>query len=546
MHGLTGTWQLVLVGLRLDRVKLPIAIGALGLIFFFTVGSIVDLYGNSPEGLVNYASTSAPSVVGRVFAGPLHGPDLGSVVLNEGFLFSAIAVAFISTLTVIRHTRQNEETNRTELVGSMTISRHAPLVAALIVALLANIAIATLFSAMLIFGSGGDLPVGGSILTGITMGAIGLAFAAIATVIAQLTDGSRSANGLCALAIGVAFLLRAVGDVMGELVNNGLGVQSASLSWLSPLGWGQQVYAYTENNVWILGLFFCFTAVCVGLAAYLLTQRDIGSGIFASRPGSERAKTSLLSTFGLAKKLQKGIFRGWAIAIAVLGVSYGLSLKEFQGLLDDNEEFREAITSMSEGGGDINYVFLSVLIAFMAVTITGYVTQALVRMRSEEATGRIESVLGTSVSRRQWMLSHISYIFIGAFILSLISALSIGLTYIIATSAPWNQLWDIVLASITQMSAILAFAGFVIAVFSVFPNLVAPIAWGGFATCIVILQLGVVLELPQWIIGFSPFGHLPAMPANSFQLTPVLWLSFFAVLLTVIGIIKFKKRDITL
>ncbi len=546
MNGLRGTWHLVRVGLRLDRVKLPIAISAVCLMFFFTVSSVVDLYGSSPEGLINYAATSAPSVVGRVFAGPIHGPELGSVVLNEGFLFTALAVAFISTLTVVRHTRQNEETDRSELIGSMTVSRHAPLVAALIVALIANIAIAFLASVLMIAGSGGELSVGGSILTGVTLGAVGVSFASLAAIVAQLTDGARSANALCALVIGVAFLLRAIGDVTGDLVNGGLGVQSNFPSWLSPFGWGQQVYAFTENNVWILSLFVGLTVVCVGFAAFLMTKRDIGSGIFATKPGPARAKPSLLSTFGLARRLQKGIFRGWTAAIAVLAISYGLSLKEFQGFLDDNDEFREAISSISQSSDDINYIFLSVLIAFMGITVAGYVAQGLLRMRSEESTGRIESVLSTGVSRYKWMMSHIMYVLLGAIALTIVSALGIGLTYIITTSAPWDQLWDIIYASLAQITAIAAFAGFVIALFSFMPSLAMPLAWGGFASCIVILQLGVVLDLPQWIIDISPFGHLPAMPADSFQLAPAAWLTTAGLSLAVLGLIKFRRRDVVL
>ena len=152
MYGLTGTWHLVKLGLRLDRIKLPVAILAVCLLLFLTVTSVVDLYAGDTAGMINYAATSAPSVVARVFAGPIHGPELGSIVLNEGFLFTAIAVAFISTLTVIRHTRQNEEANRTELVGSMSISKHAPLAAALIVAVIANVFLSIVAALTLLVG----------------------------------------------------------------------------------------------------------------------------------------------------------------------------------------------------------------------------------------------------------------------------------------------------------------------------------------------------------------------------------------------------------
>lgn len=543
MHGLTGTWLLVRTNLRIDRLKLPIVIVVLGAVFALTVFSVLDIYGGDNfEEQVRYAATSAPSIVGRIFAGPIHGPEVGSIVLNEGFLFTALAVAFMSTLTVIRHTRQNEETGRSELIGSMIVSKHAPLAAALLVAVFANGVFAILTTSVLLAG---DLPLGGSIVTGLAMGLTGVTFASLAAVAAQLTDSSRGANALCALIIGVAFMLRAVGDILGNLFNNGLGVQSAFPSWLSPLGWGQQIYAYGGENMrlWPLLLFLLTSTAAVGAASFLLVRRDIGLGIFNTKPGKARAKLSLLSPFGLAKKLQKGILIGWTIAIFILGVTYGFAINEFQGFLEENEEFQEAL---SQFGENPNNAFLSIMIAFMGITITGYVTQALLKMRSEESNGRLESLLSTSTSRIRWMLSHVLFIFGGAVFLTLVSAASLGITYILATGTGWNEFWPILSANLIQLAAISAFASFVIVLFSYLPNLVAPLAWGAFAACILVLQLGVILNLPQWIINLSPFGHLPAMPADPFTASPIIGLALVSVTLLTMGLYRFYKRDILL
>lgn len=540
MHGLTGTWKLVRLNLRLDRIKLPVVVLVLSAVFALTVFSVIDVYGGDDLQQIQYAATSAPSIVGRVFAGPIHGPEIGSIVMNEGYLFTALAVAFISTLTVVRHTRQNEETGRSELIGSMTVSRHAPLIAALIVALIANIVIAFVSSAILIVA---DLPVYGSLVAGAALGATGITFAAFAGIASQLTDGSRGANALCALIIGVAFILRAVGDVLGNLFNNGLGVQSAFPSWISPIGWGQQIYPYAEANsrAWILVIFLITTFIAVTISVILMSKRDIGSGLFATKPGPPRAKKQLLSTFGLASRLQKGILKGWSVAIVVLGITYGFAINEFQGFLEDNEELQEALAQF---GGSATDAFLAIMISFMGITITGYVTQAILRMRSEEATGRLESIFGTSVSKPRWMISHLAFVAAGVIVLVILTSLSLGLTYILATGVELSELWPILGATIMQTAAILAFAGYLVALFSFLPNLVVPIAWGSFAACILVLQLGVILNLPQWVLNFSPFGHLPAVPADNFELAPVLGLIVAAVALFTLGFIQFRKRDI--
>lgn len=538
MHSLTGFWQLVRLNIRLDIVKLPIVISLVSILFFFTITSITDLYGTDYEQQIQYAATTAPSVVGRVFAGPIDGPELGAIVLNEGYLFTAVAIAFMSTLTVIRHTRQNEETGRSELVGSTVTSKHAPLAAALFVAFLANIIFGAITALLLVVN---DLDTLGSVLTGLAFTATGLAFACLAGVAAQLTDSARGANAYCALIIGVSFILRAIGDSTGQLVNNGLGVQSTFPSWMSPFGWGQQLYPYTQQNLWVFLLFAGLIVGTLALAIFFMVKRDIGMGIFATKDGRARAATSLLSVFGLARKMQKGIFRGWAIAIIVLGITYGYVINEFQGFLEENDEFREAFAQF---GGNINDAFLGVLISFMAITITGYAVQAMLRMRSEESNGRLESLLSTNLDRKKWLLSHVSYIWLGVLALTLLTGLSMGLTYVLSTGAAWSELWSILAATFTQSVAVFAFTGFVMLVFSIFPNLSVPLSWGSFAGCLVILQLGVILELPQWVLNASPFAHLPTMPAESFSLAPFLSLIAATLILMGSGFMLFRKRDI--
>jgi len=539
MHSLTGTWHLFKLAVRRDRIKLPIWIVALAVMFISSAASVTSLY-DTPQEQFTYASTTAPSVVSRVFGGPINGPDIGAIVMNETFLTAAIAVAFLSTLAVVRHTRQNEEEGRSEMIESGIVSRHASVVAALMLVTLVNIIMSVIVAVGLkVVG----LPTGGSISAGLAVGAIGMTFAGVAAVAAQLADSARGANGLSAMAIGIAFLLRALGDGLGKLAPNGLSITSALPSWFSPIGWGQQIHSFTEGNSWIFILFFGLIVSLIGTAIYLMAKRDIGLGMITTKPGPAEANPKLLSGFGLARRLQRGVFRGWAITILILGVSYGLVIQEFQTFLEDNDQFREAL---GEIGGSLTDAFIGIMLSFMAVTIAAYGVQALLRLRSEESSGRIESVLGTGISRLRWMLSHIVYVVLGVVVLSLLTGLSMGLTYVLSSGVAWSNVTAITAAALTQASAILALTGFTVLIFSMLPRFSVAIAWGAYSACLLIIELGVLLRLPQWVLDFSPFGHLPIMPAESFELTPVVSLLAVAVATTAAGLWFFNRRDVTL
>ena len=70
----------------------------------------------------------------RALYGNVYGDSLGATgIWKAGMFHVLIAVAVI--LTVIRHTRADEETGRAELIDSTAVGRYASLTAALLLAL---------------------------------------------------------------------------------------------------------------------------------------------------------------------------------------------------------------------------------------------------------------------------------------------------------------------------------------------------------------------------------------------------------------------------
>jgi hypothetical protein len=201
----------------------------------------------------------------------------------------------MSIQAVVRHTRTEEETGRAELVGSAVVGRHAPLAAALITAVLANLAVGALVAVVLLANG---LAVAGSLLSGLSLAGVGLVFAGVAAVASQVLSTSRGANGAGAAVVGLAFVLRAVGDVAGDIAEGGLEVVSAWPSWLSPIGWAQQTRPFYQDNFGLLALFAATAVALIVVAVRLTEHRDVGAGMVAPRPGPARAAASLGSPLG--------------------------------------------------------------------------------------------------------------------------------------------------------------------------------------------------------------------------------------------------------
>ena len=90
----------------------------------------------------------------------------------------------------------------------------------------------------------GGLPVVGSLAFGASWAGIGLVAAGLTAVACQLSASSRTCAAIAGGALGVLFLVRAVGDTSAPW-----------LSWLSPFGWGTQLQAWSDPRWWVLLLY---------------------------------------------------------------------------------------------------------------------------------------------------------------------------------------------------------------------------------------------------------------------------------------------------
>lgn len=252
----TGTGQLLRLYLRRDRIVLPLWI----LLLSLPLGSVyiksVEKVYSTPADLQNFAASILASPAQLAMYGPVYNSSLGATAIwKAGMFFTLIGVATI--LTVIRHTRADEETGRTELLASTRVGRFAGLTAALIVAYGAALATGLLGFVSL---TGTSVPRTGSLAFGLALAGSGMVFASVAAVTAQLSASARTARGLAFAVLGVTYTLRVIGDVRA-----GDGPTSP-LTWMSPLGWSLQVRAYAGDHFAVLLLHVAATAVLTVVA----------------------------------------------------------------------------------------------------------------------------------------------------------------------------------------------------------------------------------------------------------------------------------------
>ncbi|MCI2237011.1 hypothetical protein MO973_41100 [Paenibacillus sp. TRM 82003] len=281
---LTGTRRLLRFGLRRDRVRIPAwALSIGGLIAYFGA-AIPAVYPDAAAMQTRAEIVRDPS--GAFMTGPGYGLDdytPGVMIANEVLGMIAVAVALMSILLVVRHTRAEEEAGRVDLVRAGAVGRRAPLTAALVLLLVANLAIAAVLLAAVLLAAllVNDLALPDSAAIAAGAAVVGLVLGSLAAVTAQLSEHARTASGTAGGLLGLAYVLRGVGDAAQP--------GGSTLSWMSPIGWAQQTRAFVDLRWWPL-------LVGVGVAALLLTasfglvgHRDVGAGLLPARRGRPAA-----------------------------------------------------------------------------------------------------------------------------------------------------------------------------------------------------------------------------------------------------------------
>jgi ABC-2 type transport system permease protein len=530
--GLTGTAELARLAVRRDRIGLAASVYVIVAAVAGTAYTFKKLYPTA-AGRAALAAAGGSNPALRFLYGRLDGSSLGALTTWRYGIWAGIFAALLAIFVVIKHTRSDEEAGRLELVGSAVVGRQAALVAALTTAAAPLVVVSALLClALPLVG----LPAGGSAVLALGIGCCGLAFTGVAAVAAQLTSTASSARGIALAVLGVAFVLRGVGDSAGA-------AGPSWLSWASPLAWIQLAQPFTAARWWVLALPLAVAAGGTGLAFELAARRDQGAGLLPDRPGRATASAFLRGPFGLAWRLQRGALLGWAVGYAFTFAASGAAAKGVGQLFGTSSALEREFTRLG-GQAAITNAYLAALMLLAGLVAAAYAISVVLRLRTEETGGQAEAVLATATGRIRWALSQITVAVAGAALLLAVAGVAAGLGYGLRTGSAGSELARMIGAAMGQLPSALVLAAVAIALFGWLPRACVPGAWTALGLVVVINLFGQVLQLSHWILDLSPFTHAPRLPGGTVSAAPLLWLCALALALSVAGLVGLRHRDI--
>ncbi|MFC3492053.1 ABC transporter permease [Glycomyces rhizosphaerae] len=490
-----------------------------------------DLYPTA-EDRAQYAMTvNTPAM--RSMTGPetyidAYAASTGAMFAHNMMLWTGALTAVMFILLIIRVTRADEETSRLEVIRSEPVGRRADLAAALLLATITAVVLGLLI-ALSVAGIDG-VDAGGALLYGATHAAIGLVFAGVAAVAAQLGAFGSSANGIGFGALSVSVLFAAVGSAQGNWV-----------AWLSPVGWSQSTYVMTpEQRWWPLAVSAVFGLLAVWLAFALVTHRDFGQGMMAGRAGRAEADASLSGIGTLTFRLTRGLMWAAVITMVLLGAAYGSVIGSADDMLETLSETQQQV--LNQGGASIEENFAATIAAISALFATLFGLLVVGRARKEETGGRGELLAAGAVPRSGWPGSYLPValttvtvaVVVGGALLAVTGSSSLG---------DWGFFGKLFGASVLQLPAVWVLTAFAFAAYAWLPRL-GWLRWLAWIFAFVVAYYGQLLDMPGWLMAVSPFDHIAKYPAQEVEWLPITALVVVAAALAALGYAGARRRDL--
>lgn len=531
---MSGLAALVRLTLRRTRWFYLAWVLALGAIVPATAAAYETLVGDLAGGGALDLMAANPTM--RAMLGPptdLTTPG-GFTVWRVG-TFVAVAAGAMAVLGVVRVTRADEQEGRIELLRSGQVGRHAPLTAAVLVALLACTALGLLVTVSMV--AVGE-PVVGSAAFGLGVLLVAALFVGVGAVTAQLSSSARAARGLGLAVLLTAYLLRAVADAAAA------DAVTRDLAWASPLQWMALARPYADERWAVLLLPAALTVVLVGAAFALEARRDHGAGMWPARPGPARARPGLLTTTGLVWRLQRGAVLGWLVGLGVFALGMGSLSGTFDRMIEEIPQLAIVLRRVGQGADQLVDAFFVAIVGLVAVLVAVVGGQLWQRLAAEEDRGHAELLLATAVPRTRLALSHLVLAVVASTGLLVLFGALLALPEAV-TRGESGPVVKMAGAALALAPGSLLVIGLAVLLHGWLPRL-SWLVWVVVAWSFFIVWVGSVLGLPEWLVSLTPWHPLPALPVEEMDWAPVLLVTGAAVVLMALGVWGYRRRDLRL
>ena len=457
--------------------------------------------------------------------------DAGGFTVWDGGWIIQLLLAVWALLSTSRLLRGEEDGERTELVLAGPVrATHATALSLVVVAAAALLIGAAATVAMLASGTG----LQGSALLGLGLAGVTSTFAAVAAVTSQLVDVRRRAAALAAGVLGVAYVLRMVGNSTDA---------RSWVRWTTPLGWMDELSPYGDPDLRALLPMLIVPVLLAALAVRLRARRDIGGALLATDAGRKPHLRLLGSPAAFAWRSNRAVLLGWILGLGAYAAAMGALISTMINWLAQDKSYQQIMADLGLDQALTTLGVLAMLGAIFGVAVALQVVWRMGAARGEEESGRVEAILARPVSRLRWLGGHALLSLLGGALLLAATGTALWLG-VAASGSDEITLGNALRSVLNTLPVVMLIGGLAVLTFGLLPRLTVAIPMTVTVVGYLVTLLGPALSWPAWVLNVSPFTHLAWVPAVPWAATSGIVMTCLGLLFLGVGLLAFRRRDV--
>ncbi|WP_047998722.1 ABC transporter permease [Lactiplantibacillus herbarum] len=526
----------LLIGLNFKRdwKKLLIWIVVLTGLLTMIAAKFDSIYGTQASRDAIVKTLKMPAMVSLFGAFTAHAPyTTAKVFATEMVVFIAIFMVIMNMTLAVATTRGDEDDGLLELIRAHAVGRLAPLCAGVVELTVVNLIVGGLFGIGLQIASLPGADAAGNWVIAVGLAALGWSFGMITLLIAQVTNNASGTTMLSYTVLGIMYVARMITDV-----------SDPRLTWWVPFGWIEKINAYQTNRWLPIGCYLLLGIICLGVAALLNSQRDLGAGLIAPRRGRSNASAWLQGPVTLIWRQSRGLIVAWLIGNFVLGASYASVFSTIGDIAKSNPMIKQLLGTSALAAANRVVVknFIAVLAIVMVIVALIPAVQLMLKLVSDEQKGYLHQVYATATSRWYVWASYTGWAMVtgmGVLASGLVGMYLMGLASM-KDPISWLTYWHVFLAYVPAMLVIIAVASVLTGWLPKWRYLAWAWVFYGFFS----LYLGNRIDLPKWARRLTPLGFVNKVPIKALSWSTNWWCLALTILILVVAAIGYRRRDL--
>lgn len=517
------------------------------IILGFFVGGIFAMQGlayaktyTTEHARVQFAKTleSAPAL-GMIYGEAKNIDNAAGYMVYRAMPITALVASIWGLLVITKQLRGQEEDGRWEmLLSGQTTTRAAAFYTLL--GGLGGALVSYVIAAVLIVLTGNspdvNLPASTSILLAAAAISPAIVFMGVGLLTSQLANIRRRAVLYGLVPLLILFFLRSMGNVVSDL---------HWLKDLTPFGWIENMNLLTDFQAWWFALPVTAAVITMAAGVYLAGKRDLNESLIATSDITKPNFRLLNRPWKFSLRLTRWNLLAWLIAgIGIFSMIAALSSLASQAA-GDSDSITHALNSLAGGSNSLNLAFLGMGSLLLGVVLMAMMATGISSIRDEESRNYLDNIVVGPVSRVRWLAGRLG-VLAGAAAASIIIITTIG--WLIAVKQGIDVDFSaMVIGSLSLLGPVLLLLSIGALLYGLSPRFArwaAPFMYVVLAWSFILDLLTSVLDLNQIVANSSLLHYIAFIPAAQPDWKGCWILTAVAVVLTVVGILAFNRRDL--